>query len=100
MDLSGSADSQLAVFDVLKMYGNRVLELHIRQSVNGIWSETFGAKDIDYQHFANELETMNMRPYLVIEQCVEAKIPNTVDRKKDHVKELVMIKEIFKPILG
>lgn len=96
----GSADSQVAVFDVLKMYGNRVVELHIRQSVNGIWSETFGAGDIDYQRFANELKAMKIRPHLVIEQCVEAKTPNTMDGKQAHIKDLAMIKEIFKPILG
>ena len=96
----GSADSQVAVFDVLKMYGSRVVELHIRQSVNGIWSETFGAGDIDYQRFANELKTLKMRPHLVIEQCVEAKTPNTMDGKQAHIKDLAMIKEVFKPILG
>ncbi len=96
----GSADSQVAVFDVLKMYGNRVVELHIRQSVGGVWSETFGMGDIDYQRFANELKTMKLRPHLVIEQCVEAKTPNTMDGKQAHVKDLAMIKEIFKPILG
>ena len=60
----GSADSQVAVFDVLKMYGSRVVELHIRQSVNGVWAETFGAGDIDYQRFANELKAMKIRPHL------------------------------------
>jgi inosose dehydratase len=95
----GSADSQVAVFDVLKMYENRIVELHIRQSVNGIWSETFGAGDIDYQRFVNELKTMKLRPHLVIEQCVEAKTPNTMDGKQAHIKDLAMIKEIFKPIL-
>jgi inosose dehydratase len=95
----GSADSQVAVFDVLKMYGNRVVELHIRQSVNGVWSETFGAGDIDYQRFAGELKAMKLRPHLVIEQCVEAKTPNTMDGKQAHITDLAMIKEIFKPIL-
>jgi inosose dehydratase len=95
----GSADSQVAVFDVLKMYGSRIVELHIRQSVNGIWSETFGAGDIDYQRFVNELKAMKLRPHLVIEQCVEAKTPNTMDGKQAHIKDLAMIKEIFKPIL-
>ena len=76
------------------------VELHIRQSVNGVWSETFGAGDIDYQRFANELKTMNMRPHLVIEQCIETKTPNTMDGKEAHIKDLVMIKKIFKPILG
>lgn len=95
----GSMDSQLAVFDVLKMYGNRIVELHIRQSINGVWSETFGAGDIDYQHFANELKAMKMRPHLVIEQCVEAKTPNTMDGTQAHIKDLAKIKEIFRPIL-
>jgi inosose dehydratase len=95
----GSADSQVAVFDVLKMYGSRIVELHIRQSVNGIWTETFGAGDIDYQRFANELKAMKLRPHLVIEQCVEAKTSNTMDGKQAHIKDLAMIKEIFKPIL-
>ena len=76
------------------------VELHIRQSVNGVWSETVGAGDIDYQRFANELKTMNMRPHLVIEQCIETKTPNTMDGKEAHIKDLVMIKKIFKPILG
>jgi inosose dehydratase len=92
----GSSDSQVAVFDVLKMYGNRVVELHIRQSVNGIWSETFGAGDIDYQRFAQELQRLKIRPHLVIEQCIEAQTPNTMDGVAAHIKDLAMVKTIFK----
>lgn len=92
----GSMDSQLAVFDVLKMYGNRVVELHLRQSVDGVWSETFGTGDIDYQRFANELKAMKLRPHLVIEQCVEAKTPNTMDGVAAHIKDLAMVKQIFR----
>jgi inosose dehydratase len=95
----GSMDSQLAVFDVLKMYGNRIVELHLRQSVNGVWSESFGAGDIDYQRFANELKAMKLRPHIVIEQCVEAKTPNTMDGVEAHIKDLAMIKEVFKGII-
>ncbi len=96
----GSMDSQLAVFDVLKIYGNRVVELHLRQSVNGVWSETFGTGDIDYQRFANKLKAMKLRPHLVIEQCIEAKTPNTMDGIEAHIKDLAMVKQIFKGILG
>lgn len=92
----GSMDSQLAVFDVLKMYGSRIVELHLRQSVNGVWSETFGTGDIDYQRFANELKAMKLRPHLVIEQCIEAKTPNTMDGVAAHIKDLAMVKQIFK----
>ncbi len=78
------------------MYGNRVVELHIRQSVNGIWSETFGAGDIDYQRFAQELQRLKIRPHLVIEQCIEAQTPNTMDGVAAHIKDLAMVKTIFK----
>ncbi len=38
----GSGDSHVALFDIVKLYGKRIAELHIRQSRNGIWQETFG----------------------------------------------------------
>jgi inosose dehydratase len=96
----GSQDSHLAVFDVLKMYGKRVVELHIRQSVNGVWTETFGDGDIDYKRLASEFKKLNMKPHLVIEQCIEAKTPDTMDGVAAHIKDLAMIKEVFKPLLG
>jgi inosose dehydratase len=96
----GSQNSQLAVFDVLKLYGKRVVELHIRQSNNGIWSETLGEGDIDYLRFAQELKRLNLQPNLVIEQCVEDKTPRTMDAVAAHIKDLAAVKQLFKPILG
>lgn len=95
----GSQNSQLAVFDVLKLYGKRVVELHIRQSVNGVWSETFGDGDIDYRRFAGELKKLKLQPHLVIEQCVEDKSPHTMDAVKAHVKDLAAIRDVFQSIL-
>lgn len=92
----GSENSQLAVFDVLKLYGNRIAELHIRQSVAGVWSETFTAKgDIDYNKLAKELKKMKINPHLVIEQCVEANSLNTIDAVNAHIKDLEAIKTTF-----
>ncbi len=92
----GSENSGAAVFDVLKLYGQRIVELHLRQSVAGIWSETFTAKgDIDYNRFANELTKMNIKPHLVIEQCLEDRSPNTIDVVTAHIKDLAAIKETF-----
>jgi inosose dehydratase len=95
----GSSDSQAAVFDVFKLYGKRIVELHLRQSVNGIWAETFGDGDIDYRRLAHELKTMNARPLLVIEQCVEDKTANTLNGVQAHIKDLAAIKDIFKELL-
>jgi inosose dehydratase len=95
----GSSDSKVAVFDVLKLYGKRVAELHVRQSVNGVWSETFGEGDIDYARFALELKAMKLFPLIVIEQCVEDKSPKTMNGLEAHVKDLAVFKKVFAPLL-
>jgi inosose dehydratase len=91
----GSQNSQVAVFNTLKMYGSRIVELHVRQSVNNIWSETFGVGDIDYPRFVKQLENMKLRPQLVIEQCVEDKSPNTLRAVEAHRIDLSEIKRTF-----
>ena len=95
----GTQNSEVAVFDVLKLYGKRVVELHLRQSVNGIWSETFGEGDIDYKRLVDEMKKLGIRPHLVIEQCIEEKSPNTVTAEEAHKRDLVAIQEMFKPLL-
>jgi len=37
----GAGNSAVALFDVLKLYGPRITELHLRQSKDNIWTETF-----------------------------------------------------------
>jgi inosose dehydratase len=96
----GSENSQAAVFDVLKMYGSRIVELHLRQSINGIWSETFTATgDIDYHRFAIELTTQNIKPHIVIEQCIEDKSPNTMTAIEAHRIDLKNIITVFNKLI-
>lgn len=92
----GSQNSSVAVFNTLKMYGSRVVELHLRQSVNGIWSETFKEGDIDYARLSSELEKMRLKPHLVIEQCVEDKTPKTMSAVEAHRIDLAQVRNIFK----
>ncbi len=95
----GSQNSEVAVFDVLKLYGKRVVELHIRQSVNGVWSESFGDGDIDYRRLVGEMKKIGIKPHLVIEQCIEEKSPNTLTAEEAHIKDLAAVMEIFKPLI-
>lgn len=91
----GSQDSALAVYDVMKMYGDRIVELHLRQSVNGIWSETFGQGDIDYNRIATGLEKIKIKPHLVIEQCIEEKTVVNLNVVEAHKLDLSEVKKIF-----
>lgn len=95
----GSVDSNVAVFDVLKLYGNRIVELHVRQSLNGTWTETFGTGDIDYPRLVQELKRMKIFPHIVIEQCVEDKTPITMTGLEAHITDRVEFEKVFAPLL-
>lgn len=75
----GAGDSQVALFDIVKLYVARVVELHLRQSQKGVWAESFGSGDIDYGRLARALVEKKLRPLCVLEQAVEAKTPRTLN---------------------
>lgn len=91
----GCGDSEVAVFDVVEHYGPRVVELHLRQSSDGIWTEAFAMQgDIDYQRLFKRLTDQGVTPHLVLEQAVESKSPNTMTAIEAHrrgVKELLAV---------
>jgi len=91
----GAGNSQVALFDVLKLYGSRITELHIRQSKNNIWTETFCEGDIDYQALAKQLLDINVRPHLVMEQAVEAGTPKTMSTVEAFQKTSQYARKVF-----
>lgn len=95
----GSDNSAVAVMDTLKLYGSRIAELHIRQSRDHIWQESFTPDgDIDYPAVVRELGRQKVYPHLVIEQCVEAKSPHTLDGVTAHKHDLQAVRQTFAPL--
>ncbi len=91
----GSGNSQVALFDVVKLYGKRVVELHIRQSRNGIWQEVFSDGDIDYRRLTADLKAQGVRPLLVLEQCLEKASPNTMGPVEAHRQDIAHARAVF-----
>ena len=91
----GSGNSSVALFDILKLYGPRITELHLRQSRNGIWSETFGPGDIDYGALARYLRDTGIRPHLVIEQACEKGTPDTMPAVEALSRSCKYAREVF-----
>jgi inosose dehydratase len=92
----GSGNSQWAVFDTLKMYRDRIVSFHLRQSKDGVWTETFQANgDIDYPRFVREIEKLGIKAHLVIEQCLEEKTPVQFGAVKAHQINYDEIKKLF-----
>ena len=72
----GAGDSNVALFDVVKLYGERIVELHLRQSKGGVWTEVFGPGDIEYPRLFRILQRASLRPHIVLEQAVEKDSPH------------------------
>ena len=96
----GAGNSQVALFDIVELYGSRVTELHLRQSRNGVWSEVFGPGDIDYERLAERLHRIGVRPHLVLEQAIESGSPDTMEPVEAFRKSSRYVREIFADFAG
>lgn len=91
----GSGNSEVALFDIIELYADRIVELHLRQSQNGIWSEVFADGDIDYSRLAAVLKKKDINPHLVLEQAVETGTPQTMSTVKALSESLINAKKVF-----
>ncbi len=91
----GAGDSQVALFDAVTHYADRIVELHLRQSKNGVWTEAFEDGDIDYARLWAVLSAKKLAPLLVLEQAVEAKSASTMDAVAAHKRSAAFAKKLF-----
>ena len=91
----GSGNSQVALFDIVELYADRIVELHLRQSQDSIWSEVFGEGDIDYARLIKILKNKKLKPHIVLEQAIEEGTPNTMSSVEAIGKSLSNVKEMF-----
>ena len=92
----GAGNSAIALFDILKLYGSRITELHLRQSKDGIWTETMCEGDIDYPALARRLQKVGVRPHIVLEQAVEKGTPKTMTPLEAFTESSQYTIEVFK----
>ena len=93
----GCGDSQVALFDAVEHYDERIVELHLRQSRGGVWTEVFSADaDINYGRLATWLRQRKMRPQLTLEQAVEQATPKSLDAVAAHRMGLAAVRDTFR----
>jgi inosose dehydratase len=85
----------VALLDITKLYADRIKLLHLRQSHNGVWSETCETGDIDYEQLATILGTRGVRPLLVLEQALEAGTPSTLEPVTAYQRSRNFIAQVF-----
>ena len=94
----GSGNSEVAMLDVLQLYGARISELHLRQSTSQVWSETFGEGDLDYGAVVRHLVRIHQSPLLVMEQACEAGTPNTLQAVEIFRRSADYARRLFAPL--
>jgi len=55
------------VMDILREAGTRIGDVHLRNSVGGIWLEEFADGDVDYKAVAAELKKLRYKSWLTVE---------------------------------
>lgn len=83
----GCGNSEVALFDAVEHYHERIVELHLRQSTKGVWQEAFTmGGDIDYRRLFKRLKDAGISPHLVLEQAVEGNSPQTMNAQQAHTQ--------------
>lgn len=65
------------VLALAKRYANRINSLHVRQSENGVWAETFGPGDLDYPALVLVLKDAGFDGWVIVELALEEGTPST-----------------------
>ena len=96
----GAENSMVALEDIIQLYGDRVSELHIRQSQGGIWDQTVGDGDIDMATVAMMLDAKGAKPLLVLEHAYEDATPHTMETVAAHAASVAYVQRHFGAIAG
>jgi len=93
-----SGNSAVSAYNHAILYGDRVAELHLRQSEGGTWTETFVAKaDIDYDKTFAILRRSKAFGdcHVVLEQAPENGTPKTLKPLDIFKKSVEAVKEMY-----
>ncbi|SLN61512.1 sugar phosphate isomerase/epimerase family protein [Roseisalinus antarcticus] len=91
----GAGDSQVALEDIIRLYGPRVSELHLRQSHGGVWAEAFEDGDIDHGAIVAHLTAAGVTPLMVLENCYEEATPFERDPVETHRASAAYVAGLF-----
>jgi inosose dehydratase len=91
----GCGNSQLALDDLIALYGQRIRSLHLRQSHHGIWDEAFGEGDINHDHLVACLKSIGFEGPLLLEQAYEEGTPTALDSLQTHQVGKISLQKIF-----
>jgi inosose dehydratase len=95
VDLDWVHQSGLVPLDILREGGARVREIHVRNSKNKLWLESFEDGDIDYRAIAAYLAKQKLEPLVVVELAYRENTPITHSLGEDLRSSRIYAERIF-----
>jgi len=83
-------------YALTEQYGARINSTHLRNSVEAVWSEAFGAGDIDYARIRGTLDGAAYDGPLVVELALEPTTP----RERTPLENLKASREYLREVFG
>jgi inosose dehydratase len=84
-------------YQLLQDAGSRVIDLHLRNSHDGNWSEEFGEGDIDYRRVQKILKSIGYQGYYTIELAYEPRTKITRSLEENLKRSFEYALEVFAP---
>lgn len=81
--------------EALRLYGNRVVTWHLRQSRNGIWWEELDDGDVDYQFVATYVKEHKLPRRFTVELALEAGTKVTRSVVENHRRSRQWVRRVF-----
>jgi inosose dehydratase len=95
LDLDWVHQGGFAPLDLLREAGPRVHEIHVRNSKNKLWLESFEDGDIDYRPIAAYLAKQKLQPLVVVELAYRENTPITRSLADDLRTSRIYAERIF-----
>lgn len=82
-------------YRLLEDAGNRVVDLHLRNSREGVWAEDFGPGDIDYMRVRAILDQIGYKGFYTVELAYDAETPHTRSLEENLRRSFEFVKSGF-----
>jgi inosose dehydratase len=82
-------------YRLLQDAGPRLLDLHLRNSHQGVWAEDLGSGDIDYTRAQKILSKLNYRGWYTVELAYEGKTVRTRSLEEDLARSRDFVRRVF-----
>ena len=83
------------VMDILREAGTRIGDVHLRNSVNGVWLEELTDGDVDYKAIAAELKKLKYKGWLTVELAWDPQTKRTRPLVEDLKRSREYAERIF-----